>query len=297
MGNKVRNVTRNMVRKPLKDLTLMDRFLFAQTMENPLASRMLLEIIFGTRIKLLNDSETEKEFRRTPLARSIRIDVYSMDDQNRVYDTEVQGENTGDLPQRTRFYQALIDSTLLEPGTTDFGLMKDCHVIMIAPFDLMGKGRYRYTFQMRCEEEADLALGDGGHRIFLNTRGTNPEGVSEELIELLHYMENATGDYDIPVRGERLKVLDDCVKAVRVSEEIGVKYMQAWEERIMDRLEGKEEGAMLKLISMTGRMLEKGLSAEEIADMTGEMLDVVQEICNAIKANPDYSAEEIYDVL
>ena len=55
MGNKVRNVTRNMVRKPLKDLTLMDRFLFAQTMENPLASRMLLEIIFGTRIKLLND--------------------------------------------------------------------------------------------------------------------------------------------------------------------------------------------------------------------------------------------------
>lgn len=136
------------------------------------------------------------------------------------------------------------------------------------------------------------------HKTYLiNTRGTNPEGVSEELIELLHYSEHATGDYQVPIKGKRLKVLDRCVKAVRASEEIGVKYMQAWEERIMDRMEGKEEGAMLKLIAMTRRMMAKGLSAEAIADMTGEEAGVIQDIYDAVKANSGCSVEEIYDFL
>ena len=79
--------------------------------------------------------------------------------KNRIYDAEVQKRNTGGLAKRSRFYQALIDSTLLPPGEgMNFHPLPESFLIMITPFDLWGRGRYRYTFKMRCEEEPDLYL-------------------------------------------------------------------------------------------------------------------------------------------
>ena len=87
----------------------------------------------------------------------------------------------------------MVDLNLLEPGE-DYRDLKDTYVIMITPFDLFGKGRYKYTFRMICEEVPEMALGDGATRIFLNTRGTDSESASEELIALLHYFEETTGE-------------------------------------------------------------------------------------------------------
>ena len=62
------------------------------------------------------------------------------------------------------------------------GLLIDTFNIIITPFDLFGEGRYCYTFHARCDENPSLVLEDGATRIFLNTRGTNRNEVSEELI-------------------------------------------------------------------------------------------------------------------
>ena len=67
-------------RVPLKDLNLADRFLFDEVMEDPQAHQDALSIIFGREIMLLGPNETEKELRVSPLLRSIRMDVVSMDD-------------------------------------------------------------------------------------------------------------------------------------------------------------------------------------------------------------------------
>ncbi len=67
-----------------------------------------------------------------PWLRSIRLDVYSADDKNRIYDAEVQKRNTGGLAKRSRFYQALIDSTLLPPGEgMNFHPLPESFLIMI----------------------------------------------------------------------------------------------------------------------------------------------------------------------
>ena len=47
-------------------------------------------------------------------------------------------------------------------------------------------------FHYKCEERPECGLNDGATKIFLNTRGTNPEEVSAELVELLHFLENTT---------------------------------------------------------------------------------------------------------
>ena len=229
--------------KQLNELTLLDRFLFASVMEDDRSLELVLSIIMSEEITLRQPSQVEKEFRTMPWLRSIRLDVYNVDDKNRISDAEVQEKNTGNLAKRSRFYQALIDSTLLAPGRdVSFHHLPESYLIMITPFDLWGYGKYRYTFRMRCEEQPDLYLEDGIGRIFLNTRGTNDGEVNPELAELLHYMENSTDETAEMCRSEKVRELHRRVSEVKASEEFGVKYMQAWEEKIYERMEGKEEG-------------------------------------------------------
>lgn len=183
-------MTRTQFRVPLKDLNLSDRFLFDEVMEDPQTHQDVLSIVFGSDIPLLQKNETEKEVRKNPSVRSIRMDVYAMDQDNVVYNTEMQQKKRADLAKRSRYYQSMIDTALLEPGIPDYNLLNDTYIIMITTFDLFGYGCYRYTFRSVCEEESKCSLDDGAVRIFLNTRGTNDKEVSKELVDFLHYIEN-----------------------------------------------------------------------------------------------------------
>ena len=153
-------------KKYLSGLTLLDRFLFAEAVEDQEVMQLILEIILGQEIHLAGPPQTEKEARRSPQYRHIRLDVWAKDQDNRIYDTEVQNRNTGNLPRRSRYYQSYIDTTQLKPGTVDFNRLGDIIQILIAPFDLIGDGYYRYTFRMNCMENKERLLGDGAVRSF-----------------------------------------------------------------------------------------------------------------------------------
>ena len=153
---------------PLSELTLLDRFLFDEVMENEQIHQLILEIILGKDIALLTRAETEKELRTSPLLRSIRMDVFSMDEEGFIYNTEAQKQPKPDLPKRSRYYyQGLLDSSLLEPGSVHFNLLNDSFIIIITPYDVFGLGKYRYTFRARCDENTSCILPDGATRIFL----------------------------------------------------------------------------------------------------------------------------------
>ena len=90
--------------KTLKELTLLDRFLFDQTMDCPEAHEAALQIIFGDpNLRLLTPAQTEKELRTAPWLRSIRLDVYALDQDLSVYSTEMQKECRNDLVKRSRY--------------------------------------------------------------------------------------------------------------------------------------------------------------------------------------------------
>lgn len=228
--------------KPLSELTLLDRFLFDRVMEDKRMMELTLRIIMGKELILKEPSQTEKEVRTMPWLRSIRLDVFAADTQENLYNTEVQKKNTGNLAKRSRFYQALIDSSLLLPGEVDFNQLSPAYLITIEPFDLFGEGKYQYTFQMKCRESENLWLEDGATRIFLNTHGTNREEVSGELIELLRYFEHTTVETAQESRSEVIKEIHEHVQRLKNSEEMGVRYMQEWEEKVYDRMQAREEG-------------------------------------------------------
>ena len=322
-------------KKQLKDLNLMDRFLFAEVMEDTGAYQSALEIILDKEIRLKENVQSEKEVRTLPSFRGIRLDVWGEDEEDTVYNSEMQGENTKNLPRRSRFYQSVMDAGLLKPGVVDFNTLKDVWLITIAPFDLFGEGRYRYTFRMRCDESPELRLGDGAARMFLNTKGKIKEGISEELQAFLRYVEDSKEDVIEACGSERLKKIHEQVSRVKSNEVSEVKYMQFWEEMVMERQKGEargetvgfkkgetlglkkgealglkkgealglkrgetlglKKGETVKIISLVRKKQLKGMDAETIADALEESPEFVNRILNVLQSNPEAADEEIFE--
>ena len=160
---------------------------------------------------------------------------------------------------------------------------------------------------MTCKEEPGLDLEDGAERIFLNTRGTNPEEVSPELVELLHYMENT--NTAAPAENQKVREIQKRVEAIKSSEEVGVRYMQAWEEKVLERqagrqeglqegirkgrLEGRQEGLTEKLKEQAAKKWQKGKTPEQAAEDLEEDLEVIQKIYRELEQN--IQGEEIVE--
>ena len=282
-------------RKEFSKLNLLDRFLFDEAMEDSENMKTVLDIILGQDIPLKSAPHSEKEMRTLPDNRQVRLDVYAWDDDDTVYDTEAQKEDTKNLPKRSRFYQAVLDSNLLLPGSVDFNKLNRAFIILIMPFDPFGKGFYKYTFRMRCEECPDLDLQDDATRIFLNCHGTHPEMVSPELIELLHYMEKSTNEVAGSCTSQKIKLLHQKVCQIRSNKKMEAKFMRAWEEREIERQKafaegeeagietGKTQGKNDLLKSQVKKKLEKNYSKEQIADMLEEDVATIEAIINELQ--------------
>ena len=188
------------------------------------------------------------------------------------------------------------------------GLLIDTFNIMITPFDLFGEGRYCYTSHARCDENPSLVLKDGATRIFLNTRGTNRDEVSEKLIQFLEYMEQSTLNVAIPDTNGNLIKIHNHVRQVKASEEIGVKFMQRWEEEAMWKREGREAGLAAGLAEGLNKgqtinqisiirfqLLSKQMTPVQISDILGLSLAFVQQICDLLTTHPQEPDEKLAD--
>lgn len=257
-------------KKALKDLNLIDRFLFAEVMDDLEANQDVLSIILRQDIRLILPSQTEKEHRVSPLAKSIRMDVFSMSEEGIVYDMEAQSTYKGDLRKRSRYYQSLMDSSLLEPGTDNYNLLKDSYIIVITDYDIFGLGKYCYTFSPICHEAPELSLHDGAIRIFLNTRGRNEDEVPSELVEFLHYMENTTDDAAAKSGSERIRRIHKQVCKAKKSEAVGMRFLRELEERNTAKAEGRKEGRK------EGRAEGRAYDVLELLETLGEVPEALK---------------------
>ena len=74
---------------------------------------------------------------------------------------------------------------------------------------------------------------------------------------------------------------------MRASEEVGVRYMQAWAEKYFDRQEGREEGVMETKQKVSQRMLQEGFSEDVIMRIT----EITKEELERIRSFGDTSDE------
>ena len=228
--------------KKLQDLNLMDRFLFSEVIESAEAYKIILEIILEREISFKGEPIAENEKRKELLGKIARLDVCAIGDDNRVYNAEVQKENENNMHKRMRYYGALMTSKLLPEGTIDYNRLSDLCMIVIAGFDMGGEGKYRYTVRRMYEGYPDKEVYDGEVILYLNTKGKDTAGVSNELIAMLEYFEETTDDKALSSGYERIIRLNEIVSSIKANDEIGVKYMNAYEERMHDIQEAREQG-------------------------------------------------------
>ncbi|MDO4540948.1 MAG: Rpn family recombination-promoting nuclease/putative transposase [Syntrophomonadaceae bacterium] len=271
--------------KTLQELSLIDDFLFCEVMKDPIAAKGLVEIILGKQIIAVQVSKTQEEVKTEPVYRGIRLDIYLEDDQNTVYNVEVQVSNTGNIPKRSRYYQSLIDYKRIPAGDPDYNKLPPSYIIFICNFDLFGQGRYKYEFEYRCLQDFSLPFGDQAIKIVLNTRGENDNEESAELIRLLKYIADSSEGSVDKAADERIRYLGEKVYEVKHSEEREANFMLLQEKMTLERQEGRLEGEKLGLRRgkregrMEGKreksgeiarnMLAKGLDRELIVEVTG----------------------------
>jgi len=232
-----------MARKRFQDLKLTDAFLFAVVMQDEEICHDTLELLLGQKVGKVHVS-VEHTVLYNSDCRSIRLDVYARADGTDDYDLEMQGTDSGNLPKRSRFYQAEMDTYALEPGQDPTELLNNT-IIFICTFDPFGKGKYRYVFSNRCEEIPELGLGDGTRKIFLNTEGTNSDEVPEELVKFLQYVKNGNGECINGEQDEYLSKLHQHVTAVKRDRETERRYMTVGDLINLEKKNSLAEGIKL----------------------------------------------------
>ncbi len=254
--------------KTWESLGIDNDFLFGKVMQDPeLCKELLQRILPDLEIDHIEYPELQKEIRPDVDAKSVRLDVYVKDGKGTVYDIEMQVSNTKELPQRSRYYQSMIDLQMIDAGQ-HYKKLKQSYVIFICLFDAFGKGRHMYTFENICREDNSVTLGDHTVKIFLNADG-EMDDVSGELKAFLDYVKGREPEDDF------VKRLEEAIKEAKKNREWRHEYMtllmrdQENIEKGMER--GKIEGRVEEIIE-TG--FEFHLSENEILERMQKKLNI-----------------------
>ncbi|NSB14562.1 Rpn family recombination-promoting nuclease/putative transposase [Clostridium beijerinckii] len=240
--------------KTLKELNLEDDFLFAKVMSDKEICKELLEKILEIEIEKVEMVEEQKTIDLLLESKGIRLDVYVKDENNTIYNVEMQRGKHKNLPKRLRYYQGNIDLDLISKGE-DYRKLAKSYIIFICTFDLFNKGRHKYTFQNLCIEDNSVRLNDEAEKIILNTKGIMKD-LSDELLEFLTYVEDSRDDVVANANGNLIKSIHKRVQKVKndVSVEVHIlkkcgaqlrTYMTLLERDREKIEEGREEGILL----------------------------------------------------
>ena len=235
--------------KTLQELNLTDDFLFDVATEELENCKVIIELTTGLRLKSLKWKSGQKVIHNLPGKRGVRLDFIAESEDGRIFDVEMQNRNEGNIPKRTRFYQALIDAPILKSGERGFDKMNPLYIIIICNYDPYGKKKYCYTFDNQCKEVPGLRLGDEVTKLLLSTKGENEEEVPKELVDFLHYVTESNENGLPDECDERLKRLHESIREIKASADMEVEYMKMEERERIIRDEGVEFGKQIGIIN------------------------------------------------
>ena len=158
--------------KDYDNLDFTDDFLFCKIISNNLdIACNLLEAILDIEIKHVKVVETQKSLKFTPIDRGVRFDAYVEDDENTIYDVEMQTSLKPALGKRMRYYQGMIDLDTIEQGADFKDLRKSFIIFICTEQPFKDSSLPIYTFTTKCHEDPDINLNDETTKIIVNVKG------------------------------------------------------------------------------------------------------------------------------
>ena len=247
--------------RKLEELNLLDDFLFHEMVASPEVGeefcRILLRVILGKEIRKVKVTAQQSILGRDTDRHGVRMDAYVKDVSKEeilgdrdvfdagiiqdIFDIEPDKVDEKEiLPRKTRYYHGLVDTKLLETGTS-YKKLPNVYIIMILPYDPFGRDRMVYTVKNRCIEDDRVEYEDGAVKIFLYTKGTkgNP---GQNLIDMLKYIQQSTEEN---VVNQDIETVHTMVKHIKRKKEVGIGYMKAWEWEEYIREDAAREAAKM----------------------------------------------------
>ena len=179
--------------------------------------------------------------------RSARLDILAVDEENRVYNIEIQRDDRGASVKHARYNSSLIDANITEPGE-QYENLNETYVIFITKHDVLKGGRPIYRIE-RTVQETGESFGDGTHILYVNAQMKDDTALGQ----LMHDFACTSADE------MHYQILADRVRYFKEDKE-GVATMC----KIMEDM--KNEAAKRNSIETARVLLAMGkLSYEEIA--------------------------------
>ena len=268
---------RNLSFKPVEQLEFTDDYMFGYVMRNPEICKELLERLLKIKIERLEYPELQKSISPYYEAKGVRLDVY-VKDSDKVFDIEIQNGKKLNLGKRTRYYQSMIDIDNLLKGA-NYNALNESYIIFICTFDPFEKGLSHYTFKTCCIQDSKVDMKDGTIKeIFNATAYATEEDV--EISAFLKYINSkeATDDFTDKI--------NHIVELAKINEKfrsdyiaLNIRETDIYEEgRNYGIEQGIAQGIEQKAIETAKQGLLLNLSYEQISQLTGLSLEIVEQL-------------------
>ena len=246
----------------LRGFRLLDDDFMNKVFEDKACAEFLLQIILQRNDLCVQHAHGQHDIKNLQ-GRSVRLDILAVDEENHVYNIEVQRNDKGAGVKRARYNSSLIDANVTEPGD-EYEKLNETYVIFITENDVLGGGHPIYHID-RAIKETGALFGDESHIIYVNSQikddtvlGRLMHDFSCTKAENMHYQ----------ILADRVRYFKEDAKGVAIM----CKVMEDM------RNEAAREADRARMIRTARRMLksDKNYTYEDIADILEISVDEVK---------------------
>ena len=265
----------------LQKFCLMDDDFMAVIFEDIPCTQVLLSVILNRDDLIVKKVVPQYEIKNLG-GRSVRLDIFAVDQENRAYNIEIQRKDSGAVRKRARYNSSLLDAHVTDPGD-EYDDLADTYVIFITENDVLKENRPIYHIH-RFIEESGKPFEDGSHIIYVNSRIRDDTALGRLMHDFFCSDPNEMKNQTLAKRVRYFKESEKGVKTMcKVMEDLAKDYFnEGWAGGWAG---GLADGEEKKAKEMACKMARRGNSPEEIADIVGYNLKTVESWISNNKAS------------
>ena len=194
----------------LRGFRLLDDDFMNKVFEDKACAEFLLQIILRRNDLRVQHAHGQHDIKNLQ-GRSVRLDILAVDDEDHVYNIEVQRNDKGAGVKRARYNSSLIDANVTEPGD-EYEKLNETYVIFITENDVLGGGYPIYHIDRAIKETGTL-FGDESHIIYVNSQ------IKDDTVlgRLMHdFSCTKADDMHYPILADRVRYFKEDAKGVAI---------------------------------------------------------------------------------
>ena len=258
-----------------KNATIANNFIFYKVMHNnPDVCKELLEILLEIKIDKI-EMKQEETIEIDYGKKGVRLDVYAIGSKS-AYNIEIQTTDTGELPERARYYSSILDVDDLDSGS-HYKNLRTNYVIFICIPDIFNKGLAKYTFENLCIENPEIKLNDRSYKYFFIAKNYDKILNERQKSFLKLVTDNSS-------TGEFSEKISKLVEDAKHNTQWRKQFMDLEREKAFAYQDGVTEGTQKKAIEDAVMLVKEYKETPEVAAQKMEApLDLVMEELNKSK--------------